>query len=44
MKTENSIRDARTPQPGEIISTPWDIEVIVKQYKEGDTFRALSVI
>ena len=42
-KHKNSIRDARTPQPGEIISTPSDIEV-VQQYKDGDTFRALSVI
>ena len=25
---KNSIRDARTPQPWEIFSTPWDIEVL----------------
>ena len=39
---KNSIRDARTPQPGEIILTPWDIEVLY-QYKVQDTFRTLSV-
>ena len=37
---ENSIRDARTPQPGEIVL---DIEVVT-QYKDPDTFRAVSVI
>ena len=40
---KNSIRDARTPQPREIFSTPSDIEVLY-QYKVQDTFRALSVI
>ena len=40
--SKNSIRDARTPQPGEIFSTPRDIEV-VKQYTDWDTFRAVSV-
>ena len=40
---KNSIRDARTPQPREIFSTPRDIEVLY-QYKLQDTFRALSVI
>ena len=41
--SENSIRDARTPQPREIFLTPRDIEVLY-QYKVQDTFRALSVI
>ena len=40
---ENSIRDARTPQPREIFLTPWDIEALY-QYKVQDTFRELSVI
>ena len=36
---KKSIRDARTPQPGEIIFNT-NIEV-VKEYKDWDTFRAV---
>ena len=36
-----SIRDARTPQPREIILIPRDTEVLY-QYKVQDTFGALS--
>ena len=40
---KNSIRNAHTPQPGEIFLTPCDIKVLY-QYKVQDTFRELSVI
>ena len=43
LMSKNSIRDARTPHPREIFSTPRDTEVLY-QYKLQDTFRALSVI
>ena len=42
-KNKNSIRDARTPQPGEIVFNTMRYRVVT-QYKERDTFKAVSVI
>ena len=41
-KVKNSIRDARSPQTGEIVSTPRHTEE-VNQYKDQETFRVNSV-
>ena len=42
-KLENS-RDAHTPQSGEIVFNTMRYIEVVKQYKDQDTFRAVSVI
>ena len=40
---KNSIRDARTPHPGEIVFNTMRYRSTVKQYTDWDTFRAVSV-
>ena len=40
---ENSIKDARTPQPGEIVFNTTRY-ISVTQYKDRDTFSTVSVI